>query len=107
MAAVHVIVKTTGVWSLVNHVALASSTRNLLTVVSLFILLGGLQLGVSVGFNDPFRDRVSLLINTLTGVGQWVVQYGVVAVIVYVIRIREPIDCKSTPVNGPAWPERA
>ena len=107
LAAVHVIVKATGVWSLMNHAALASSTRNLLTLVSLFVLIGGLQLGVSVGFNDPFVDRMSLLINILTGIGQLIVQYGVAVLIAYVVRVREPADAKSTPVNCPALPESA
>ena len=92
LATIHVIVKATGVWSLVNHTALASSTRNLLTLVSLFILMSGLQLGVSVGFNDPFVDRISLLINIMTGIGQLVVQYGVAVLIAYAVRVREPFN---------------
>lgn len=96
LAAIHVIVKVTGVWSLVNHTVLASSTRYLLTLVSLFILIGGLQLGGSVGFNDPFVDRMSLLMNILTGIGQLIVQYGVAVLIAYVVRVRRPADAKST-----------
>ncbi len=100
MAAVHVIVKAAGVWSLVNQGTITSSMRNLLTLVSLFILIGGLQLGVSVGFNDPFVDRMSLLINILTGIGQLIIQYGVAALLAYAVRVREPLDRKgrrSTP----------
>ena len=89
LAAIHVIVKVTGVWSLVNHTVLASS-RYLLTLVSLFILMGGLQLGGSVGFNDPFVDRMSLLMNILTGIGQLIAQYGVAVLIAYAVRVREP-----------------
>ena len=107
LAVVHVIVKGTAVWLLVNHAAFASSTRNLLMLVSLFILMGGLQLGVSVGFNDPFVDRMSLLINILTGIGQLIVQYGVAALIAYVVRVREPLCGRATSVNGPVLPERA
>ena len=106
LAAVHVIVKVAGVWSLVNHTVLTSSARNLLTVVSLFILLAGLQL-VSVVFNDPYVDGMSLLFNMASGIGQWVVQYGIAIAIVYVVRVRKPADGKSTPVNVPAYPERA
>ena len=96
LAAVHVIVKVTAVWLLVNHTALVSSTRNLLTLVSLFILVGGLQLGVSVGFNDPFVDRMSLLINILTGIGQLIAQYGVAVLIAYAVRVRRLADAKAT-----------
>lgn len=102
LAAVHVIVKVTGVWSLVNHKVLASSTRNLLTLVSLFILIGGLQQGVSVGFNDPYVDGVSLLFNMAYGIGQLIVQYGITIAIVYFVRVRKPADGKSTLVNVPA-----
>ena len=107
LAVVHVIVKGTAVWLLVNHTALASSTRNLLMLVSLFILMGGLQLGVSVGFNDPFVDRISLLINILMGVGQWVIQYGVAVLIVYAVRVRRPLDGEGAPLDHLASPERA
>ena len=95
LAAVHVVVSAIGVWSLVNHTALASSTRNLLAVVALFVLLGGLQLGVSVTFGDPYRDGMSLLLNTVFGVGQRIVQYGAAALIVYAVRIRRPAELQA------------
>ena len=89
LAVVHVIVSAIGVWSLVNCTALASSARNLLTVVALFVLLGGLQIGVSVAFSNP-SYQTPLLLNTLIGIGERVVRYGVPSLIVYAVRIREP-----------------
>ena len=76
-------------------------------LVSLFILMGGLQLGVSVGFNDPFVDRTSLLINILIGIGQLAVQYSVAILVAYAVRVREPLYGRATPTNRPALPDRA